>query len=171
MTGDKNFLDIFNDYEYFPKDVKGFIWYADSGATDYRNEGKWLTSEGWNFHLEETTTSNFKGKFKMNFEPNASGSFTADDVNKDDLYYQDPDGEFSNGGKNDDEFNDIVNGGSSGGDGFDFGDFEFNSDSLWKYANEFLNFCSKPFAVLPSFIWQIIATGAVIVVILRILGR
>ncbi|GEM_PF-4605793 len=171
LTGDKNFLDIFNDYEYFPKDVKGFIWYADSGATDYRNEGKWLTSEGWNFHLEETTTSNFKGKFKMNFEPNASGSFTADDVNKDDLYYQDPDGEFSNGGKNDDEFNDIVNGGSSGGDGFDFGDFEFNSDSLWKYANEFLNFCSKTFAVLPSFIWQIIATGAVIVVILRILGR
>lgn len=61
--------------------------------------------------------------------------------------------------------------GQNKGDGFDFGDFEFNSDSLWKYANEFLNFCSKTFAVLPSFIWQIIATGAVIVVILRILGR
>lgn len=55
--------------------------------------------------------------------------------------------------------------------GFDFDGFEFNSDSLWKYATEFLNFCKNVFSVLPSFIWQIIATGAVIVVILRILSR
>lgn len=76
----------------------------------------------------------------------------------------------------DDEGNPVGQGdgskpGQNKGDGFDFGDFEFNSDSLWKYATEFLNFCAKTFAVLPSFIWQIIATGAVIVVILRILGR
>lgn len=55
--------------------------------------------------------------------------------------------------------------------GFEFGDFEFNSESLWKYATQFLNFCAKAFAILPSFIWQIIATGAVVVVVLRILSR
>lgn len=61
--------------------------------------------------------------------------------------------------------------GQNKGDGFEFGDFEFNNDSLWKYATEFLSFCGKTFAVLPSFIWEIFATGAVIVVMLRILGR
>lgn len=54
---------------------------------------------------------------------------------------------------------------------FTFGEFEFNADSLWKYATEFLNFCKNAFAVLPSFIWTIFATSVVVVVVMRILGR
>ncbi len=55
--------------------------------------------------------------------------------------------------------------------GFNNEDFSFDENTLWDYANSFLNFCARAFKVLPNFIWQLIACSMVIVIILRIAGR
>lgn len=55
--------------------------------------------------------------------------------------------------------------------GFNNDDFSFDENSLWDYANSFLNFCARAFVVLPSWMWQLIASSLVVIIILRILGR
>lgn len=55
--------------------------------------------------------------------------------------------------------------------GFNNGDFSFDENNVWAYANSFLNFNAKAFKVLPSFVWQLISCGIVIAIICRIAAR
>lgn len=63
------------------------------------------------------------------------------------------------------------NGANDGKDDFNNSDFEFNNNGLWGYANQFLRFCHNAFQIVPSFIWTLLASSIVILIILRILGR
>ena len=50
-------------------------------------------------------------------------------------------------------------------------DFDFNAPTLWNYASSAMNFCKSAFTIFPSFIWFLIASGVVLVIALRLLGR
>lgn len=50
-------------------------------------------------------------------------------------------------------------------------DFDFNAPTLWNYASSAMNFCKSAFTIFPSFIWLLIASGIVLVIALRLLGR
>ena len=50
-------------------------------------------------------------------------------------------------------------------------DFDFNAGTLWNYANSFMSFCKNAFLIFPPFIWLLIASGIVVVIALRLLGR
>lgn len=50
-------------------------------------------------------------------------------------------------------------------------DFDFNAPTLWNYASSAMNFCKSAFTVFPGFIWLLIASGIVLVIALRLLGR
>ena len=50
-------------------------------------------------------------------------------------------------------------------------DFDFNAPTLWNYASNAMSFCKSAFTIFPSFIWLLIASGIVLVIALRLLGR
>ena len=50
-------------------------------------------------------------------------------------------------------------------------DFDFNAPTLWNYASSAMNFCKSAFTIFPGFIWLLIASGIVLVIALRLLGR
>lgn len=50
-------------------------------------------------------------------------------------------------------------------------DFNFNAPTLWNYATNAMSFCKSAFTIFPPFIWLLIASGIVLVIALRLLGR
>lgn len=161
----------------------GALWYSKKQDVFYvpKNPATSdLLKETYDVNMQYSAGGSKKGNY-LTFNWDAGAA--SDELNKFNPFYDgngdnlDPFFDPTNDNITDDEGNLVGQGDGSkpnknNGSGFDFGDdFEFNADSLWRYANEFLNFCKNTFAVLPSFIWQIVATGFVIVVILRILGR
>lgn len=57
------------------------------------------------------------------------------------------------------------------GNVFGDSDFNFDDNTLWSYANQFLSFAAKCFTVLPAWIWLLIGSGIAVIIVLRILGR
>lgn len=94
-----------------------------------------------------------------------------DTHNYDDDYKKDEAQKDNNGNTHGGAVEDATTGNVYGDNNFRSDDFNFDDNTLWSYANQFLAFAAKCFTVLPAWIWMLIGSSFVIIIILRLLGR
>lgn len=94
-----------------------------------------------------------------------------DTHNYDDDYKKDEAKKDNNGNTHGGAVEDATTGNVYGDNNFRSDDFNFDDNTLWSYANQFLAFAAKCFTVLPAWIWMLIGSSFVIIIILRLLGR
>lgn len=127
----------------------------------------WTNYEG---SIGGTTYKGFYTKF--NWDLVNSGMFQRNNPDDDYNYHKDYDEDSAitdNNGNTHGGGSDSSSSNSSGS--FNNDDFSFNDGSLWGYAGQFLTFCKNAFTIFPSYLWALIGSGIVIIIILRILGR
>lgn len=94
-----------------------------------------------------------------------------DTHNYDDDYKKDEAIKDNNGNTHGGAVEDATTGNVYGDNNFRNDDFNFDDNTLWSYANQFLAFAAKCFTVLPEWVWMLIGSSFVIIIILRLLGR
>ena len=94
-----------------------------------------------------------------------------DTHNYDDDYKKDDALKDNNGNTHGGAVEDATTGNVYGDNNFRNDDFNFDDNTLWSYANQFLAFAAKCFTVLPEWVWMLIGSSFVIIIILRLLGR
>lgn len=94
-----------------------------------------------------------------------------DTHNYDDDYKKDEAIKDNNGNTHGGAVEDATTGNVYGDNNFRSDDFNFDDNTLWSYANQFLAFAAKCFTVLPEWVWMLIGSSFVIIIILRLLGR
>lgn len=94
-----------------------------------------------------------------------------DTHNYDDDYKKDDAKKDNNGNTHGGAVEDATTGNVYGDNNFRNDDFNFDDNTLWSYANQFLAFAAKCFTVLPEWVWMLIGSSFVIIIILRLLGR
>lgn len=94
-----------------------------------------------------------------------------DTHNYDDDYKKDEAKKDNNGNTHGGAVEDATTGNVYGDNNFRNDDFNFDDNTLWSYANQFLAFAAKCFTVLPAWIWMLIGSSFVIIIVLRLLGR
>lgn len=166
-----NHIEVNNPFYYISESAKSIM-------SSILNVDTSEFSNTYTIHLWTNYTgklpNNYNGFYcTFNWDLENSGHFQKN--NSDDNY------DYSQDYVPDDGFTD-NNGNTHGGavdppteppnnNGFGAGDFDFNDNTLWSYANQFLSFAAKCFAILPSWIWLLIASSIVIIIVLRVLGR
>lgn len=94
-----------------------------------------------------------------------------DTHNYDDDYKKDEAIKDNNGNTHGGAVEDATTGNVYGDNNFRNDDFNFDDNTLWSYANQFLAFAAKCFTVLPEWVWMLIGSSFVIIIVLRLLGR
>lgn len=94
-----------------------------------------------------------------------------DTHNYDDDYKKDEAQKDNNGNTHGGAVEDATTGNVYGDNNFRSDDFNFDDNTLWSYANQFLAFAAKCFTVLPEWVWMLIGSSFVIIIVLRLLGR
>ena len=94
-----------------------------------------------------------------------------DTHNYDDDYKKDDGKKDNNGNTHGGAVEDATTGNVYGDNNFRNDDFNFDDNTLWSYANQFLAFAAKCFTVLPEWVWMLIGSSFVIIIVLRLLGR
>lgn len=166
-----NHIEVNNPFYYISESAKSIM-------SSILNVDTSEFSNTYTIHLWTNYTgklpNNYNGFYcTFNWDLENSGHFQKN--NSDDNY------DYSQDYVPDDGFTD-NNGNTHGGavdppteppnnNSFGTGDFDFNDNTLWSYANQFLSFAAKCFAILPSWIWLLIASSIVIIIVLRVLGR
>lgn len=128
----------------------------------------------WTNYTGSLTNNQYRGYYvqfnwDVEHDPNFIKTNSDDDHNYSDDYLQDDPVTDNNGNIHGGAVERPTEGSSNGF--FNNDDFSFDDNTLWSYANQFLSFCAKAFRVLPSWVWALIGSGIVIIIVLRILGR
>lgn len=128
----------------------------------------------WTNYTGSLTNNQYRGYYvqfnwDVEHDPNFIKTNSDDDHNYSDDYLQDDPITDNNGNIHGGAVERPTEGSSNGF--FNNDDFSFDDNTLWSYANQFLSFCAKAFRVLPSWVWALIGSGIVIIIVLRILGR
>lgn len=177
----KNYWDIAGTQIRDPIDaIKDFLGSSAQSTTanflgiDLSDFNNTLTSYFWTNYTGILSTGNYKGYYvQFNWQLEGSDHFqknnSDDDYNYDNDYKQDEPTKDNNGNTHGGAVEKPTENSTSSG--FGTGDFDFNDNTLFAYANQFLSFAAKCFAILPSWIWLLIASSIVIIIVLRVLGR
>lgn len=147
-----DFLGI--DISEFSNTFTAYFWTNYTGSLSAGYKGYYVQ---FNWRLEGNE----------HFQKNNSD----DTHNYDDDYKKDEAQKDNNGNTHGGAVEDATTGNVYGDNNFRNDDFNFDDNTLWSYANQFLAFAAKCFTVLPEWVWMLIGSSFVIIIVLRLLGR